>query len=294
MPVLPPLPSAVLGGVTLFVVLMLIYAWYESSRRSAPANGNGHGAAGAPGERRGGPRPRLAAPSSAGQSAVFVAVLLAFSALALALPPNRPIQLLPGLVVGAIAASAAARWFARRRLDAFTAALPDALDLLSSSLRTGQPIRAGLDLVAREMPDPLGEEFGAVVREIELGQGDVDALENLAARLDSLDVQMLVTSIAVQKEVGGNLAEVLSTLAKTIRARFRIQGQVEAYTAQARLSAVVLVALPLVFATILYAIRPAYLGLLVTDPAGHALLLAALLGWLAGWLVIRRILAVQV
>jgi tight adherence protein B len=225
---------------------------------------------------------------------LVVAVTVAVMVAAFAIPPHRPVQAVAGLVLGTLLSSSLGRWLAHRRLERFTALLPDGLDLLSSALRTGQPIRAGFDLLAREMPDPLGTEFAVVVRDIELGLGEVEALEGLAERLDSLDVQMLVTSIAVQKEVGGNLPEILATLSHTIRSRFRIQGQVQAYTAQARLSAKVLIALPVVFATVLYVIRPAYLAVLVTDPAGHALLVAALAGWLVGWLVIRQILAVSV
>ncbi|MFN7954671.1 MAG: type II secretion system F family protein [bacterium] len=228
------------------------------------------------------------------RGALIVGVTGLLTLLAFAVPPHRPIQIVAGAILGMLVSSSLARALAERRQAAFTAVLPDALDLLASAIRTGQPIRAGLDLVAREMPDPLGAEFAIVTRDIELGLGEVDALEGLAERLDSLDVQMLVTSIAVQKEVGGNLPEVLGILGQTIRARFRIQGQVQAYTAQARLSAKVLIALPVLFATILYVIRPTYLAVLVTDPAGHALLAVALGGWLIGWVVIRWILSVNV
>jgi len=278
------LPFVVLVGVGLFVALVLSAALAGMFRAATPANGRAPETVST--------RRREVPAAARGPLVVLVAASVAL--FALALPPHRPVQLLAGLVLGVLVSSSFARWLGHRRLERFTALLPDALDLLASALRTGQPIRAGLDLLAREMADPLGDEFALVTRDIELGVGEVEALERLAERLDSLDVQMLVTSIAVQKEVGGNLPEILATLAQTIRARFRIQGQVQAYTAQARLSAKVLIALPVVFATVLYVIRPTYLAVLVTDPAGHALLIAALAGWLVGWLVIRQILAVSV
>lgn len=280
------LPFAVLVGVGLFFAMVLTAVLTGVFRAPAPAAVNGRAV------ELGTPRRRDVPAAARGPLVLLVTVSIAL--LALAVPPHRPVQLVAGLILGALMSSSLGRWLGHRRLERFTELLPDALDLLASALRTGQPIRAGFDLLAREMADPLGSEFGLVTRDIELGVGEVEALERLAERLDSLDVQMLVTSIAVQKEVGGNLPEILATLSQTIRARFRIQGQVQAYTAQARLSAKVLIALPVVFATVLYVIRPTYLAVLVTDPAGHALLVAALAGWLVGWLVIRQILAVSV
>lgn len=280
------LPFVVLVGVGLFLVMVLAAALAGLFRAPAAVATNGRHID-VTGVRR-----REVPAAMRGPLVVLVTVTIAL--LALALPPHRPAQLVAGSILGVLVSSSLGRWLGHRRLEQFTALLPDALDLLSSAIRTGQPIRAGLDLLAREMADPLGTEFALVTRDIELGVGEVEALERLAERLDSLDVQMLVTSIAVQKEVGGNLPEILATLAQTIRARFRIQGQVQAYTAQARLSAKVLIALPVVFATVLYVIQPSYLAVLVSDPAGHALLITALAGWLVGWLVIRQILAVSV
>lgn len=301
---MPASLAAALFGVLCFFTLTAGYLAVHSLR-SAGANGDARASDTVVARRRvpstGFARridERLARANLGVDVAQFLALVLLGSVLLggafLLMPPHHPAQLLVGVVCGVVVA----RWItaraARRRLERFTEALPDALDLLASSLRTGQPIRAGLELVAREMPDPLGAEFARVVREIELGQGEIEALESLAERLDSLDVQMLVTSIGVQKEVGGNLAEILTTLANTMRARFKILGQVDAYTAQARLSAKVLVALPLVFAAVLYTIRPGYLGVLLSDPIGHVVLVGAVLAWLAGWFLIRMILAVKV
>lgn len=297
--------SATLLGVLAFFVLLtgyLVLASMLGGKGRAPGNGAPTQEAERARRQAYGPAERFAyrlaqanVPFRVGQYVLYVVLASVTLGIAFVLvPPHHPAQLALGVLAGVLGAYWLTGWALQRKVERFTAALPDALDLLSSSLRTGQPIRAGLELVAREMPDPLGAEMAKVVREIELGLGEVDALENLAERLDSIDVQMLVTSIAVQKEVGGNLAEILGTLAQTIRTRFRIRGQVDAYTAQARLSAKVLVALPVVFALVLHLIRPSYLSVLISDPIGHAVLIAAVVAWLLGWLVIRQILAVEV
>ncbi len=290
------LPFAMLVGLAVFFTLAFgatIAGVFRGPARAA-LGGSAVGGAGAVPGVEGRSRAKARAQSMPTRGVLIVGVTTAIALLAFAVPPHRPVQFVAGLILGMLVSSSLVRAVAERRQAAFTALLPDALDLLASAIRTGQPIRVGLDLLAREMPDPLGAEFATVTHDIELGLGEVDALEGLAERLDSLDVQMLVTSIAVQKEVGGNLPEVLAILGQTIRARFRIQGQVRAYTAQARLSAKVLIALPVLFATILYVIRPTYLAVLFIDPAGHALLALALGGWLVGWVVIRWILAVNV
>lgn len=199
-----------------------------------------------------------------------------------------------GIFIGVFLAVSVTRWRLRRRVHDFTSQLPDALTLLASALRTGQAMRTGLELVAEEMPAPLGNEFAKVVQEINLGLREADALNNLSERIDSVDVQMFVTSVLVQGEIGGNLAEILDSTRETIRERFKIEGQVETHTAVARYSGSVLVVLPIALAVLVSLLQPNYLTPLIDDPIGKRLLFMAVGAWAVGWLWIRRIMAIRI
>ncbi|MDW8100349.1 MAG: type II secretion system F family protein [Anaerolineae bacterium] len=171
-------------------------------------------------------------------------------------------QVIPGLALAALATQVP-RFYLRRlqnqRLKAFQEQLPDVLNLLVSSLRAGYGLLHAMEVVAQEMPNPSAEEFSKVVRETALGFSLPEALAHLVRRVDSDDLELIATAIAVQHEVGGNLAEILETIGNTIRERVRIKGEISVMTTQQRITGYVLSAMPFILGVILLVINPDYM-----------------------------------
>ena len=153
-----------------------------------------------------------------------------------------------------------------RRMAQFGEQLPDTLDTLVRGLRAGHPVASAMNLVTKEMPDPMGSEFGIVVDEMTYGLELRQALENMAERVRHPDFEYLVVAINIQHETGGNLAEVLSGLAQIIRDRFRMFNKIEALSAEGRMSAWVLSLLPIATLLVLSILAPAYYGRVMNDP----------------------------
>jgi tight adherence protein B len=183
------------------------------------------------------------------------------------------------------------RW---RRLKTFAAQLPDALELVGRALRAGHSLAAGLHVVAEEMPSPIADEFNRVYEEQNLGIPIEDALKNLSERVPNLDLRFFVTSVLVQRQTGGDLAEILDKIGYVIRERFRILGQVKALTAEGRLSGVILIALPFLLFLIMLHIKYDYVERLWTHPLGVKMAVSALVMQLVGALVIRKIVNIKV
>lgn len=182
----------------------------------------------------------------------------------------------------------------KKRLNRLVAQLPDVFELLTQALRAGHSLASGMQLVAKEVPDPAGTEFGRVFHEQNLGLKIEDALRNLAERVNMLDVRFFVTAVLIQRQTGGDLAEVLDKLGAVIRDRIKLYGTVQALTAEGRLSGYVLLALPvIVFFTMLQVNRD-YAMLLLTDPAGKMMLTVAIVMQLMGWAMIRKIVNIKV
>ncbi len=182
----------------------------------------------------------------------------------------------------------------KRRLNQFAAQLPEALELVARALRAGHSLAAGFHLVSQEMSDPISEEFGRVFEEQNLGIPFEEALENLTDRVPNLDLKFFVTAVILQRQTGGDLAEILDKIGHLIRERFKIWGQVQALTGEGRLSGIVLLALPpLLFITV-YRMNPDYIQLLFTDDLGKKMLIAGIVSQLVGALVIRKIINIRV
>jgi tight adherence protein B len=180
------------------------------------------------------------------------------------------------------------------RLKAFNDQLGDALRLIVSSLRSGYSMLQSMGVVASELPDPIGTEFGRVVREVGLGLSQEEALRNVMARVPSDDLDMMVTAINVQHEVGGNLAEILETISGTIAERVRIQGEIRVLTSQQMYSGYLLTALPFVVSLLLYLINRQYMLQMVHDTCGVIMLVIGAFMIGAGYMIIRRIVRIQV
>jgi tight adherence protein B len=181
-----------------------------------------------------------------------------------------------------------------RRFAKFEQELPEALDLMVSSLRAGNSLVAGLRLVAYESPDPIRGEFRICFDEQNYGLELRTAMENLVARVPLQDLRIVVTAILIQKESGGNLAEVLEKASYLIRERFRLRRQVRVHTAQGRLTGWILSLLPVVLGLALYAISPETISVLWTRPIGVKLLYTAAAMTITGALIIRKIVNMEV
>ncbi len=188
-------------------------------------------------------------------------------------------------------------WVGRRiggRLGAFNKQLPDTITLLSNSLRAGSSFLQSIELVSRETPAPMGEEMGRVVREVNLGLGMEEALANLVRRIKSEDLDLMVTAIGVQQQVGGNLAEILDTIAFTIRERVRIKGEINTLTAQGRMSGYLVAFLPIGIAVALNAINPSFMQPLFTQTLGRIMLAVGGVMMVIGFFMIQKIVSIKV
>ncbi len=182
----------------------------------------------------------------------------------------------------------------RVRLKTFASQLPDAMELVARALRAGHSLGAGMHVVAEEMPSPIAEEFGRVYEEQNLGIPVEESLRNICDRVPNLDLRFFVTSVAIQRQTGGDLAEILDKIGYVIRERYRILGQVKALTAEGRLSGVVLIALPFVLFFTMLHIKPDYVQMLWTDPLGIKMSIFGLISQVVGALVIKKIIDIKV
>jgi len=185
-------------------------------------------------------------------------------------------------------------WKRKRRLKAFGAQLPEALDMLARALRAGQSLGAGFNMVAGEMNAPLGKEFGRVFEEQNLGVSIEESLKSLAGRVPNLDLKFFATAVILQRQTGGDLAEILDKISRLIRERFQVWGQIQALTGEGRLSGVVLLALPVVLFVAMLRLNHDYVMVLFTDPMGKKLLIGAIVLQVLGALVIRKIVDIKV
>ncbi len=234
-------------------------------------------------------------------SRITVAQLWGYSALlaagALVLGVGLGLAFLPFilLVAGAVGSPTVLLVLAAgRRSRKLSEQLPEALDMMSRSLRAGHATTAAFQMVATEMPEPVSLEFGRAFEEQRLGLSLEQAIVHMTERLPAnRDLKIFATSAIIQRDTGGNLAELLAGIAETIRARYRFQGKLRTLTAEGRASGVILGALPLVFAGALQILNPKYFTPLMTEPAGHGLLLYAFVSWLLGILWLHRLTKVD-
>ena len=178
----------------------------------------------------------------------------------------------------------------QRRFLKFEEVFPDAIDLLGRAVRAGHAFTTGLELIAKEMPSPLSDEFQRAYEQQNLGLPLRDALENMMRRVPLTDVRIFITALMIQRESGGNLAEILDNLAFVIRERFKLMRQIRVYTAQGRVSLYLLVAIPPLMGMMIYLMDREYIMRLFTDPLGIKFLVAGILLQVIGYFVIRKII----
>jgi tight adherence protein B len=226
---------------------------------------------------------------------VLATPLLALGALLLILSMHQalPLALLLAVVLGALPAGYL-YWLKNKRLKMFERQLPEALELVSRALRAGHAFSVGLKLVGDEAADPIGIEFRRVFDEVSMGVALPQALQNMTDRLDCVDLRFFVTSVLVQRETGGNLAEIIDSLAGMIRKRFELKLKVKALSAEGRFSAVLLFALPLVVGGTLYKMNPEYMLTLFTDPMGQKMVMVGSFLMVTGAIIMKRMVAIKV
>ena len=206
--------------------------------------------------------------------------------------PLALLRLLAGVVAGALPILYIL-WKRRRRLRAFEAALPDAIDLFGRALRAGHNILGGLEVIASETYDPVRMEFRKVMDEVALGSQTDLALRNLARRMPLVDLHFFVTGVILQRQTGANIVGVLESLSGVIRERLTMAARLKAHTAQQRLSAVVMILAPLVTGLAFYLIKPDHVRVLWTDPVGALFFTYAICSEIVGALVLWRIASVR-
>jgi tight adherence protein B len=182
----------------------------------------------------------------------------------------------------------------RRRFKRFMNHFPEALEMFARSLRAGHSFTGAIQLVAQEMPHPIGPEFSKVFEEQNLGIPLRQALLGMAERIEALDVKFFVTAILIQRETGGNLAEIIDKIGHVIRERFRIQGQLKIFTAQARMSGIILSLLPVGIAIIVGMMNPEYLKPLWLERTGRIMIAVAVILQVLGMLAIRKIIRIKI
>jgi tight adherence protein B len=226
--------------------------------------------------------------------ALFINLVAAILAGAIGLLLGNLFWGIASLAVVAVVPWAVIGVIAQRRTAAFVEQLPDMLQLLGTTLRSGFSILQGLDTVAHQLPDPIGKEIRHVVAEARLGRPLVSALEEVAQRVRSDDFQWVVTAIGIQREVGGNLAELLDIVADTMMARARLRQEAKTLTAEGRMSAIVISVLPVAIGLFVYVTNPSYLHPLFHSALGELLFFGSIAVALAGMVWIRSIIKFEV
>ena len=208
---------------------------------------------------------------------------------------NAPLPLYP--VAALACGSTPLIWLMMRRrarFKKFAKQLPDALELIARALRSGHSLSSGINVVVQEMPMPVATEFEVAYEQQNLGVPVEHALRNMLTRVPNLDLKFFVTAVAIQKQAGGDLAEILEKIGYIIRERFKIMGMVQALTGEGRISGVVLMGLPIALFVAVYYLNPSYVMLLFTDPLGKQMLGFAAVLQVLGAVVIKKIVDIKI
>ena len=203
-----------------------------------------------------------------------------------------PLAVLVG-IAGWLAPSFILKSKIKKRVKNLNDQLGDAIILISNSLKAGYSFFQAVDAVSKEMSGPISEEFILLQKEINLGLNTDKALENMANRVMSDDLELVVTAVMIQRQVGGNLAEVLDNISSTIRDRVRIKTEIKTVTAQGRLSGIIISVLPIVLGIVIYLINPELMSLLFTEPLGILILIVSVIMESIGIFLIRKIVQIE-
>jgi tight adherence protein B len=198
------------------------------------------------------------------------------------------------LLVGFLLPYSYASFRRNQRFEKFEELFPEAIDTLARAVRAGHAFTTALEMITNEVGEPVSGEFRQLYEEQKFGMPVRDALINLTERMPLVDVKFFVTAVMLQRETGGNLAEILDNLSYVIRERFKIQRQVRVYTAQGRLTMALLMGMPPIIVTVMIVLNPSFIRPLFSDPIGHTLLVVGIVLQTVGYFVIRKIIRIQV
>jgi tight adherence protein B len=198
------------------------------------------------------------------------------------------------MLVGFLLPYSYASYKRQKRFNKFDELFPEAIDTLARAVRAGHAFTTALEMITNEVAEPIAGEFRQLYEEQKFGLPVREALMNLTDRIPSVDVKFFVTAVMLQRETGGNLAEILDNLSYVIRERFKIQRQVRVYTAQGRLTMALLMGMPPIIVAVMLVLNPGFIRPLFSDPIGHTLLVAGITLQTVGYFVIRKIIRIQV
>src|SRR5690348_6607432 len=198
------------------------------------------------------------------------------------------------LLVGFVMPYAYVSFKRSKRFEKFEELFPEAIDTLARAVRAGHAFTTALEMITNEVAEPISGEFRQLYEEQKFGMPVRDALMNLTERVPLVDVKFFVTAVMLQRETGGNLAEILDNLSYVIRERFKIQRQVRVYTAQGRLTMALLMGMPPIIVVVMMVLNPSFIRPLFQDPIGHTLLVLGIILQTLGYFVIRKIIRIQV
>jgi tight adherence protein B len=198
------------------------------------------------------------------------------------------------LLIGFVLPYGYASFKRNQRFEKFEELFPEAIDTLARAVRAGHAFTTALELITNEVAEPVAGEFRQLFEEQKFGMPVRDALMNLTERIPLVDVKFFVTAVMLQRETGGNLAEILDNLSYVIRERFKVQRQVRVYTAQGRLTMALLMGMPPIIVATMWVLEPDFIHPLFSDPIGHFLLVAGITLQTVGYFVIRKIIRIQV
>ncbi|MGA1985497.1 MAG: type II secretion system F family protein [Candidatus Sulfotelmatobacter sp.] len=199
-----------------------------------------------------------------------------------------------GMLLGFVLPYSYVSYRRNKRFEKFEELFPEAIDTLARAVRAGHAFTTAIEMITDEVAEPVSSEFRQLYEEQKFGMPVRDALINLTERMPLVDVKFFVTAVMLQRETGGNLAEILDNLSYVIRERFKIQRQVRVYTAQGRLTMGLLMGMPPIIVTVMLVLNPSFIKPLFSDPIGHTLLVAGITLQTIGYFVIRKIIRIQV
>jgi len=199
-----------------------------------------------------------------------------------------------GAVIGFIIPRVMVKRAKTKRVQRFNLQIGDSLIVMANSMRAGFSFLQAMEMVSKEMPSPISDEFTRALREMNLGTPTEEALMNMTERIESDDLDLVITAVLIQRQVGGNLSEVLDGISHTIRERIRIKGEIKTLTAQGRISGMIVGILPIAIGILLSFINPQYIGALFTNPLGWALLAAGAISQTIGIALIKKTVDIKV
>ncbi|HEX9058940.1 MAG TPA: type II secretion system F family protein [Clostridia bacterium] len=181
----------------------------------------------------------------------------------------------------------------KERIKLFDSQLSEGINIISNSLKAGYSFLQAVAVVAEETTDPFSKEFKKLLKEMSLGIDEVDALKNLLVRMESEDLRLVINAIMIQKDIGGNLSEILDNISETIRERQKIKGELKTLTAQGKLSGIIVMLIPVFLGMAIYLFNKEYMMLLFTTPLGLAMVVGAVVSESFGFLLIRKIVSIE-